>query len=156
MSSPRSVDYEPLLAYADDEHKHVHTSSDAQHDVSEAKALGLRDLLTIPHLFLSLSCALALLLSAMNLSLLAAHDAFTTYASLRAPTRTPSLYPGLERVHWDTPRCRTRTAYSREYARFTGADVTRREHVRAPKDATQFQFGGEVRGPLVHGSRSMT
>lgn len=134
--------YQPLLNSAEEEYKPP-LSPLRDTERPHRPIFTLRDLIAAPSLFFALSCFLSLAISAVNISFLSAHDAFDTYATARKPVRSPSIYPGLENVHWSTPRCRNHTVYPRSYAQIE--DKSRRHKlVHAYRDEVTFAFGGEV------------
>jgi hypothetical protein len=137
LSASADTPYEPLLAR--DEHE------DSPIKRAHAPPPSLRAIVTTPRLALIASVLISLVLSAVNLTFLSARSAFNEYTVARAPRKTPSVYLGLDKLHWDPPRCRRRTIFPTKYARFSGRDVRQREHVHGPQDEVVFQFGGKVR-----------
>ena len=135
MNPQRDVDYEPLLPEEDKE-----SALPAPYSSRPPLVAYLQS----PRSFFLLCCALGLVISTLNLSFISAHDAFNAYAFERTPKRTPSVYLGLEHIRYRTPRCRNRTTYPSDYARFEGDNVRQRQRVHAPKDEIMFDFGKEV------------
>jgi hypothetical protein len=152
----RNSDYEPLLADADGDHELDKFAGQGAYPPSGPSSpppryasptpspLTLRALLNTPRLFFVFSCCVALVLSALNYSVLSAADAFNAYTAERAPKRRPSVYTGLETLKWDENRCRRRTTYPTEYATIERNDVAGRKVVHGYRDEVDFAFGGDV------------
>lgn len=92
--------------------------------------------------FFVAACILSLVFSALSLSALASTPSFN--AVNRHPTKTPSVYLGLEHLKPKERLCRGRGSYPWEFYTFTGSDTKHRTHVHAPKDKVNLVFGGQV------------
>jgi hypothetical protein len=93
--------------------------------------------------FFLISCAIALVISAVNSAFLAASNSYQSFAKSK-PRHAPSVYMGLENLQPDTSVCRSRMTFPKHFATFKGDDVLDMTQVHAPGDKVMLSFGGEV------------